>query len=96
MRFGIHFWFRIFSLSSWLRVCMEEFRESCAMISNDYFQSLALSLLERDLNKVDFTDEEFLHKKINNKDVYMDYDTTEDISEDTCSLSQYEDLTALD
>ena len=54
-----------------------------------------LSLLERDFNKVDFTDEEFLHKKINNKDVYVDYDTTEDISEDAWSLNQYEDLAAL-
>ena len=54
-----------------------------------------LSLLERDLNKVDFTDEEFLHKKKNNKDVYVDYDTTEDISEDAWSLNQYEDLAAL-
>ena len=54
-----------------------------------------LSLLERDLSKADFTDEEFLHKKINNKDVYVDYDTTEDISEDAWSLSQYEDLAAL-
>ena len=44
---------------------------------------------------MDFTDEEFLHKEINNKDVYVDYDTTEDISEDAWSLNQYEDLAAL-
>ena len=29
--------------------------------------------------------EEFLHKKINNKDVYVDYGATEDIPEDACS-----------
>ena len=32
------------------------------------------------------TDEEFLHKNINNKDVYVDYGSTEDITEDAYSL----------
>ena len=40
-------------------------------------------------------DEEFLHKKIKNKDSNVDYGATEDILEDACSLRQYEDLTAL-
>ena len=40
-------------------------------------------------------DEEFLQKKINNKDVYEDHDATKDIQEDACSLRQYGDLTAL-
>ena len=40
-------------------------------------------------------DEEFLQKKINNKDVYGDHDAAEDIQEDACSLRQYRDLTAL-
>ena len=40
-------------------------------------------------------DEEFLHKKIKNKDSNVDYGATEDILEDACSLSQSEDLTAL-
>ena len=40
-------------------------------------------------------DEEFLHKKIKNKDSYVDYGATEDIPEDACSLRQFEDLTAL-
>ena len=35
---------------------------------------------------MDFTDEEFLHKTIKNKDIYVDYGTTEDIPEYTCSL----------
>ena len=34
-------------------------------------------------------DEEFLHKKISNKDVYVDYGSTEDIPEDACSLRLY-------
>ena len=32
------------------------------------------------------TDEEFLHKNLNNKDVYVDYGSTEDITEDAYSL----------
>ena len=44
---------------------------------------------------MNFTDEEFLHKKINNKDIHMDYGATENIPEDACSLRQYGDLTAL-
>ena len=38
-------------------------------------------------------EEEFLHKKINNGDVYLDYCSTEDIPED--ALRMYGDLTAL-
>ena len=34
-------------------------------------------------------DEEFLHTKINNKDVYVDYGATKDIPEDACSLRQH-------
>ena len=34
-------------------------------------------------------DKEFLHTKINNKDVYVDYGATEDSPEDACSLRQY-------
>ena len=34
-------------------------------------------------------DEESLHTKINNKDVYVYYGATEDIPEDACSLGQY-------
>ena len=35
------------------------------------------------------SDEKFLHNKTNNKDVYVAYDTAEDIPEDACSLRQY-------
>ena len=47
-----------------------------------------VSALERNLKKVEFTDEEVLHEKINNKDVYLDYRATEDFVEDACSLRQ--------
>ena len=33
-------------------------------------------------------DEEFLHTKINNKDVYVDYGATEDIPENACSFKR--------
>ena len=44
---------------------------------------------------MDFTVDEFLHKNINNKDVYVDDGATEDIPEDACNLKQYGDLTVL-
>ena len=34
-------------------------------------------------------DKELLHAKVNNKDVYVDYGATEDISEDACILRQH-------
>ena len=37
--------------------------------------------------------EEFLHKKVNNKDVYVNYGATEDIEEDARSLRQDGDVT---
>ena len=46
------------------------------------WSSLTLSLIERNLEEVDFAEDEFLHNKINNKDVYVDNGTTEDIPED--------------
>ena len=42
---------------------------------------------------MDFIKEEFLHKKMNKKEVYVD--ATEDIPEDVCRLKQYRDLTVL-
>ena len=35
------------------------------------------------------SDEEFLHNKVKNKDLYVFYGATEDIPKDTCSLRQY-------
>ena len=46
------------------------------MSSSDNFLSLALSLLERNLKKVDFADKKFLHKEINSTGVYVDYGVT--------------------
>ena len=43
--------------------------------------NLALSLIERNLEEVDFANEKFSHK-INNKDFYVDYSATEDIPQD--------------
>ena len=40
-------------------------------------------------------DEEFLYKTINNRDMYVDYGSTENIPEDACSLRLYGDLAAL-
>ena len=41
--------------------------------------------MERNLEELDFVDEEFLHKKINSKDFYVDYGATEHIPEDACN-----------
>ena len=49
------------------------------------YPSLGLLLMERNLEELDFVDEEFLHKKINSKDFYVDYGATEDIPEDACN-----------
>ena len=50
-----------------------------------------LLLLERNLEKVNFTNEKFRHKKINNKDAYVDYGATKD----SYSLRQCGDLKEL-
>ena len=39
-------------------------------------------------------EQEFLRKKIKNKDVYVNCGATEDISEDACSLREYGGFTA--
>lgn len=39
--------------------------------------------------------ENFLYKKINNKDLYTDYRATENTPEDACSSREYGYLTAL-
>ena len=63
--------------------------------SSDSCQIPAFSLLERKHKKVDFNDEEFQHKEINNKNVYMDYGATEDIPEYAYNIRKYGGLTAL-
>ena len=46
---------------------------------------------------MDFTDKKLLHKKVNSKEVYVDFGGTEDIPEDAdaCTLRQFGDLTEL-
>ena len=44
--------------------------------------------------KVVFAGEELLHKKVNNKEVYVNYDTITDFTEDD-AVKKYGDLTAL-
>ena len=97
MRFCIRSQHRVFPLSCGPRVCMKGFREACTSSSNDNFQSLFLSLLEEKLRKVDFIDEQFLHKKADNKYYYVNCGATEDIPEDACSFSlkQNGELTTL-
>ena len=40
-------------------------------------------------------DEEFLHTKINNKDVYVGYGATKDIPEDACMMEIWQHWTEL-
>ena len=86
VRLRIHSQYRVFPFSCWPR---EGFRKERRIqtIQRVFIQrawkqseSLVLRLVP---------DEEFLHSKINNKDVYLDYGATEDIPEDACSLRQY-------
>ena len=56
------------------------FREAFIQIAWKQLECLVLRIVP---------DEEFLHTKINNKDVYVYYGATEDIPEDKCSLRQY-------
>ena len=47
---------------------MEQLKEACAMYE-EQFRWFVTN--KKKLEEVDFADEEFQHKKINNKDVYM-------------------------
>ena len=63
---------------------MEGFREAFIQIGWNGSESLILRAIP---------DKEFQHMKVNNRDVYLDYSSREDIPEDTLRL--YWDLTAL-
>ena len=62
---------RVFPLTCRQQRCMEGFREACTqaavIISN--WSSVALPLIERCYKESNFANKEFLHRKINNKDV---------------------------
>ena len=60
--------------------------------SSDNFQLAHTGFVtyRKKLEECEFVNKEFLHKKINNKDVYVDYDAVEDIPEGACRwLRQY-------
>ena len=98
MRLGIYFQHRVFLLPSWQWVQTERFSEACATSTSHYFQLVqlitgpvksCLVTYRKKLEEMDFVDEEFLHKKINNKEVYMwimwVICAIEDIPENSCS-----------
>ena len=78
---------RVFSLPCWPWVWMEWFREACTTSRSDNFQPVRLCFVtyRMKLDEVDFVDEEFLPKKINNREDFTDYGVAVDISEDTSS-----------
>ena len=77
------------------RAGMEGLNEIRTVISSENIQLLRSYIVTyRDkLEEEVFVEEEFLHKKISNKDVHVDYGAMADIPED--AVKQYGDLTAL-
>ena len=69
---------RVFLLPCWPQVHMEGYREAGTTNSSDNFQLVHYCIVE----EVNFVDEEFLYKKMRNKDVYVVYGATGDIPED--------------
>ena len=67
----------------------------CTAISNENIQLLQRYIVtyRKKLEEVAFVEEEFLHRKISNKDVYVDYGAMADIPED--AVKQYGFSTAL-
>ena len=71
---------------------MEGFREARNTSSSDNMQVIhyCFATYKKKLKEADFVKKEFLYKKINNKDVYVDCGATE-----CMQLSNMKDLTAL-
>ena len=67
----------------------------CTAISSENIQLLQSYIVtyRKKLEEVAFVEEEFLHRKISNKDVYVDYGAMADIPED--AVKQYGFSTAL-
>ena len=61
------------------KVCFRSVREAFIQRSWKQSKSLVLGVVP---------DREFLHTKINDKGVYVDYGATEDIPEDACSFTR--------
>ena len=74
---------------------MEGLNEIRTAISSENIQLLQsyIATYRNKLDEVVFVEEDFLYKKISNKDVYVDYGATTDIPQD--AVKQYGDLTAL-
>ena len=74
---------------------MEGLNEIRTAISSENIQLLLSYIVayRKKLEEVVFVQEEFLHKKLINKDVYVDYGAMADIPED--AVKQYGYLTAL-
>ena len=74
---------------------MEGLNEIRTAISSENIQLLLSYIVayRKKLEEVVFVQEEFLHKKLSNKDVYVDYGAMADIPED--AVKQYGYLTAL-
>ena len=82
-----------------LRCCprtgKENLNEIRTAISSKNIQLLQsyIATCRKKLEEVVFVEEKFLYKKINKKDIYVDYGATADIPQD--AVKQYGDLTAL-
>ena len=74
---------------------MEGLNEIRTAISSENIQLLQSYILtyRKKLREVVFVEEERLHKKTSNKDIYLDYDVMDDIPE--YAVRQYGDLTEL-
>ena len=74
---------------------MEGLNDICTAISSKNIQLLQSYIVtyRKKLEEVVFVEEKFLYKKINKKDIYVDYGATADIPQD--AVKQYGDLTAL-
>ena len=71
---------------------MNEIRIAISSKNIQLLQSY-IKTYRKKLENVVFDEEEFLHKKISNKDVYVDYGAITDIPED--AVNQYGELTIL-
>lgn len=89
--FSAHFAFTIL-LTMGMHGRLYQGSHSCTQLEVIIFTWASLTLLL--IKKVVFAEEELLHKKVKNKEVYVDYDTMTDFTEDD-AVKKYGDLTAL-
>ena len=74
-------------------LAMGQGSNSCTQLEFIIFRYTSLTLPQMKW-KVIFAGEELLHKKVNNKEVYVNYDAMTDFTEDD-AVKKYGDLTAL-